>query len=99
MSGITNQVKGRVFNDDTKRNEITETEKFNLISSHVCRRSFATNYYGDNRFTTAELMAITGHKTETVFLNYIGKTKEEHALKSAKTFRKIAEEKKEKSII
>lgn len=98
LSGIRNIVKGRVFNDDTKRNEITETEKHNLISSHVCRRSFATNYYGDNRFTTAELMAITGHKTETVFLNYIGKTKEEHALKSAKTFRKIAEEKK-KSII
>lgn len=94
LAGITNTVKGRVFNEQTKRNEITETEKYKLISSHVCRRSFATNYYGDNRFTTAELMSITGHKTETVFLNYIGKTKEEHALKSAKTFRQIAEEKK-----
>lgn len=98
LSGITNIVKGRVFNEETKRNEIAETEKYKLVSSHICRRSFATNYYGDNRFTTAELMSITGHKTETVFLNYIGKTAEEHALKSAKTFRTIAEEKK-KSII
>lgn len=96
LSGITNTVKGRVFNEETKRNEITETEKYKLVSSHICRRSFATNYYGDNRFTTAELMSITGHKTESVFLNYIGKTAEEHALKSAATFRKIAQEKKEK---
>ena len=95
-AGITNIVKGRVWNDKTERNEITETEKSKLISSHVCRRSFATNYYGDNRFTTAELMSITGHKTESVFLNYIGKTAEEHALKSAATFRKIAQEKKDK---
>ncbi len=96
LAGITNTVKGRIFNDETKRNEIGETEKYKLVSSHICRRSFATNYYGDNRFTTAELMSITGHKTETVFLNYIGKTAEDHALKTAKTFKKIAEEKKQK---
>lgn len=88
-AGINNIVKGRVFNDATKRNEITETEKHNLTSSHICRRSFATNFYGDKRFTTAQLMAITGHKTETVFLSYIGKTSSDHAMQTAKTFREI----------
>lgn len=98
LSGIDNIVKGRVFNDETKRNEIQETEKFNLTSSHICRRSFATNFYGDNRFTTAQLMAITGHKTESVFLSYIQKTSSDHAIQTAKTFREITKQNKEKII-
>lgn len=91
LAGITNIVKGRVFNDDenVKRNEIVETEKYKLVSSHICRRSFATNFYGDNRFTTPQIMSITGHKTETVFLAYVGKTSSDHALKTAETFAEI----------
>lgn len=95
LAGITNKVKGRVWNDDTERNEITETEKYNLVSSHICRRSFATNFYGDKRFTTPQIMAITGHKQEKTFLGYIGKTSSDHALQTAKTFREISEKKKQ----
>lgn len=96
IAGINNIVKGKVFNDELKKNEIIETEKFNLVSSHICRRSFATNYYGNKQFTTPQLMAITGHKTESVFLSYIGKTSSDHALQTAKTFREIEKLKKEK---
>jgi integrase len=95
-AGINNIVKGKVFNETTKRNEITDTEKYKLVSSHICRRSFATNFYGDNRFTTAQLMDITGHKTESVFLSYIGKTSSDHAMKTAKTFREIRDTKDQK---
>lgn len=89
LSGINNIVKGRIFNDEEKRNEIRETEKCNLVSTHICRRSFATNFYGDKRFTTPQVMSITGHGTETVFLAYIGKTSSDHALNTARTFREI----------
>jgi len=92
FSGINQILKGRVYNDKLKRNEIVETEKFNLVSTHICRRSFATNFYGDKRFTTPQVMAITGHKTETTFLQYIGKTSSDHALNTAKTFREIKEQ-------
>ena len=51
--------------------------KYELISSHTCRRSFCTNNYGV--FSNAQLMAISGHKSETVFLNYIKVTPKEHA--------------------
>ena len=97
-SGIDTIVKGRVFNNTkgVERNEIVDTAKHKLISSHVCRRSFATNFYGDNRFTTAQLMAITGHKTESVFLSYIGKTSSDHAMQTAKTFKEIKENKEQK---
>ena len=95
LAKIDNIVKGKVFNDDenVKRNEIVDTEKHNLISSHICRRSFATNFYGDNRFTTPQLMAITSHRTEVIFLSYIGKTSKDHAMQTAKTFKEIEDRK------
>lgn len=89
LSRINSVVKGKVFNEELKRNEIAETEKYNLVSSHICRRSFATNFYGDKRFTTPQIMAITGHSTETMFLSYIGKNSSDHAMNTAKTFKEI----------
>lgn len=45
--------------------------KWQLISSHVCRRSFATNLYGI--LPTTLIMQITAHSSEKMLLNYIGK--------------------------
>lgn len=59
--------------------KIVETfEKYELISTHTARRSFATNQYLSN-FPIISLMAITGHRTEKSFLKYIKVTKEQHA--------------------
>lgn len=93
LAGLHEIIKGKVYNEEKKKNEIVETEKCYLISSHVCRRSFATNFYGNKQFTTPQLMAITGHKTESMFLNYIGKTADDWAMQTAKTF-KILKNKK-----
>ncbi len=51
--------------------------KFELIGSHVCRRSFATNLYGI--LPTALIMQITAHSTEKMLLNYIGKDSLDYA--------------------
>lgn len=51
--------------------------RYELMTSHICRRSFATNLYG--RIATPVIMAITGHSTETQFLTYIKKTATENA--------------------
>lgn len=93
LAGIHEMIKGKVYNEDKKKNEIVETEKFNLVSSHVCRRSFATNFYGNKMFTTPQLMSITGHKTESMFLNYIGKTADDWAMQTAKTFKELSNQK------
>ena len=93
LAGIQEMIKGKVYNEDKKKNEIVETEKYNLVSSHVCRRSFATNFYGNKLFTTPQLMAITGHKTENMFLNYIGRTADDWAMQTAKTFKKLSNQK------
>lgn len=93
LAGIHEIIKGKVYNEGKKKNEIVEIEKCFLVSSHVCRRSFATNFYGNKLFTTPQLMAITGHKTETMFLNYIGKTADDWAMQTAKTFKEISNQK------
>lgn len=93
LAGIHEVIKGKVYNEEKKKNEIVETEKCYLVSSHVCRRSFATNFYGNKLFTTPQLMSITGHKTEAMFLNYIGKTADDWAMQTAKTFKKIKDQK------
>jgi integrase len=59
--------------------KVTENyQKWELLSTHTARRSFATNEYlaGTPSIT---IMAITGHKTEKAFLRYIKLTPKEHA--------------------
>lgn len=56
----------------------TKYEKWQLVSSHTGRRSFATNLYKSG-FPSISIMQITGHKTEAAFLKYIKVTPEEHA--------------------
>lgn len=66
------------------RREVQEVPKYKLVSSHIGRRSFATNYYG--KVPTNYLIKITGHSTERMFLNYIQKTEEDTAFDAFKYF-------------
>jgi integrase len=45
-------------------------EKWEMMSSHTCRRSFCTNMYLSG-FPAEELMRISGHKSPTAFMRYI----------------------------
>ncbi len=59
--------------------KVTEQkEKWELITTHTARRSFATNVYNSG-FPAINLMKITGHRTEKAFLLYIKVTPEENA--------------------
>jgi len=93
IAGINTIVKGKVYDEKLERNVIEEKEKYNFVSSHICRRSFATNFYADARFTTPQIMAITGHRTEHVFLEYIGKKSKDYALNTAETFAELEKNK------
>jgi integrase len=57
---------------------IKNIPKYDLVSTHTARRSFATNMYKMNVPTIA-IMAITGHKTENSFMKYIKVTPTELA--------------------
>jgi hypothetical protein len=55
--------------------------------NYVCRRSFATNFYG--RIPTPILMNITAHGTEKMYLAYIGKTTYDNAFQMLDYFSKL----------
>jgi integrase len=80
-AGLTNKVKGSRKDPETERKETGTFEKWELVTSHIGRRSFATNNYG--RIPTSLLIAATGHSTEKMFLEYIGKTDTQKAIQLA----------------
>lgn len=80
MAGINEMTKGSVLNPETNRKVKGVYPKYKLVSSHTCRRSFATNMY-KMKFSEISIMQITGHKTQQSFLKYIKVTPKEHAEK------------------
>ncbi|MEN8858224.1 MAG: tyrosine-type recombinase/integrase [Flavobacteriaceae bacterium] len=86
------------INEPTKGSKLVETDpesgiyrkksgtykKFELVTSHIGRRSFATNFYG--KIPTTYLIYVTGHSSEAMFLNYIGKSNKDLALEITNYF-------------
>lgn len=78
MAGINDIVSGFKNNPKTRRKEIVNAPKYEFVTSHIMRRSFASNYYG--KIETPLLMNITGHSKESTFLTYIGTHQNKDAL-------------------
>ena len=82
-AGFRNQVlKVEQFMGRKPRIEKGYVEKYTEVASHTCRRSFATNLYRMG-YSLAQIMAITGHSTESQLREYIGIDAEENAEKMA----------------
>lgn len=62
--------------EEVFRKKIGNYKKFKLLSSHTCRRSFATNHYG--KLPNRTIMAITTHKSEAQFEKYLKQSQLEH---------------------
>jgi len=71
IAEINEKIEGKIMDKKTKRKKLGFYPKHQLITSHICRRSYASNNYGS--ISTTLLMQVTGHSTERTFLNYIGK--------------------------
>ncbi len=97
IAGIDGQINGSKINPETNRKEKGIYPKYELITSHIMRRSFATNYYGD--IPTPILMSATGHATEKKFLIYIGKSATEQAQQLAEYWAKEAMQAKKEPIM
>ncbi|MDM1350957.1 site-specific integrase [Myroides marinus] len=86
-AGINTRVEGSIKvkqKDGVWRNEKGIFYKWQLVCSHIGRRSFATNNYGI--IPTVFLMNMTGHGSETMFLTYIGKGSNDIALQLSEYF-------------
>jgi integrase len=84
IAEIDEVIKGSKQDTIKKRKVRGNFPKFELVTSHIGRRSFATNNYG--RIPTPLLMNVTGHTTEGMFLEYIGKTQTDKSIHLAQYF-------------
>ncbi len=84
---IVNQYIGR-----KARVEKTYAPKYQQVSSHTCRRSFATNFYRMG-YRLAQIMLMTGHVTEAHLREYIGIDSEQNAEEIAFSVMQRREEK------
>jgi len=69
LAKIEEMIKGKKYDKKTARKKLDFYPKYDLITSHTFRRSFATNYY--KKIPTPVLIGITGHSKESMFLEYI----------------------------
>jgi len=88
-AGMTEEIIGGkvlVVKDDSgnkaRRKVIGKYKKWELVTSHIGRRSFATNLF--EKVPNSVIMAAGGWKSETMMLSYIKKTKQEHAVELKK---------------
>ncbi|OCB75537.1 hypothetical protein B0A79_23780 [Flavobacterium piscis] len=77
ISERTIEVNGK--KETIHRKVVGDYPKHELVSSHICRRTFATLLYG--KIDTLTIMKITGHQTERQFLAYVKITPKEYAEK------------------
>jgi integrase len=97
IAEIDESVEGNLNNKSTNRYEKGKHPKWKLISSHSCRRSFCTNFYAQRDYPTPLLMSVSGHATESMFLEYIGKKPMDYALQLAEIWASKALEEKSKN--
>ncbi|MFV8362995.1 phage integrase SAM-like domain-containing protein [Flavobacterium sp. ZT3P35] len=81
---INEPIHGVLFDKDKKEKIEQDYPKWKFVSSHIGRRSFASNNYGI--IPTSFLMYITGHTTEGMFLTYIGKSNKDIAMELTNYF-------------
>lgn len=84
---IEKDEKGEYKEKGVKRTLNGEFPKYELISSHTCRRTFATNLYG--KLETVFIMQMTGHTKESTFLSYIGKTSQDYLIQTANRLKEL----------
>lgn len=100
IAEITKKIKGSILTDISKDSETDKKSrkkepkqyrketgmfpKWKLITSHIGRRSFASNFYGT--IPTTYLINVTGHSSEALFLNYLGKSNKDLAMELTNYF-------------
>ncbi|MBS9773790.1 MAG: phage integrase SAM-like domain-containing protein [Tenacibaculum sp.] len=79
MANINEMILGDKRNPKTNRDERGIYPKYELVSSHICRRSFVSNHYG--KLPDETIKAITGHSSDKQFLHYVKIGQKEHVEK------------------
>lgn len=86
LANIDNQVYGKLWNPDKKRKEIVYAPKFRFVSSHIGRKSLATNLSG--KVSDEVIMSVIGWSTLSIKQHYNKTSKTEYASELEKIWNK-----------
>lgn len=75
-AGLTNKIE--IIRTKAGKRTRKLVPKHELIKTHICRKSFATNVFRQG-LSTLSIMKITGHNTEQQFFRYVRITEQENA--------------------
>lgn len=82
LANIDNEIMGGITTVEKKgeppRKKVGMYKKYLLVTSHICRRSFATNHF--MKVPNKVIMDLAGWKREEMLLNYIKATNMESAI-------------------
>lgn len=96
-AGLDEPTKGRLKDESGEKLTAQGVfPKWMLVSSHIGRRSFASNFYAKKKYPTPLLMEITAHSTERQFLDYIGQKPIEKSVALARIWAEEAAARTEK---
>ena len=84
LAGLTDEVT--ITRTEAGERVTQRYHKWECVTAHTARRSFATNMYKRN-FPTLMIMRITGHQTEKAFLSYIKVSEDENAERMMRQFK------------
>lgn len=87
LVGLKGKIPGRLYDNVKKRKILGSYEKYKLISSHIGRRSFATNLYG--KISDSVIMGVCGWSNQKMMLHYIKKSNREHAVELKKYWEEL----------
>ncbi len=82
LAGIDNEIFADIYDSKLGRKAQGVSPKYLAVSSHICRRSFATNHFG--KIPSDVIMKIGGWRTESSFLKYLRKSSTESAMELKK---------------
>ena len=82
LAEIDNQVYGKLWNSDKKRKELVYAPKFKFISSHVSRKSLATNLSGKVSIDVIKNVCGWSDSTMANYYNKTSKTEYAETLKN-----------------
>lgn len=77
-AGINDLESFHITDPATGRRTEQNRQKWELVKSHTCRRSYATNHYYFTDLPIRKIMAVTGHRSERVFLDYVKPDNDKH---------------------
>ena len=77
LAEIDNQVLAKTWNATKKRKEVRYCKKFECISSHTARRSFASNLYG--KVSNEVIQSVAGWSSSEMISYYNKTSKKEYA--------------------